>query len=158
MSWGRDSQKQKEGKRGAFTTESHLKNYSLVRKKTCRLNKCGSAEQRMPGDASSRAYLPLKRSGHSGGCGIKPSRICGTSLKLLLFKFYVIAVAIFSKDHYLIFLRAQGGSQMDRFAAVADIGVSAGNDFEGPYPVFTEQFVRESAFELRSGLLPVMGN
>ena len=40
-------------------------------------------------------------------------------MKLLLFKFCVIEVAIFSKDHDLIFLRAQGGSQMDWFAAIA---------------------------------------
>jgi hypothetical protein len=40
-------------------------------------------------------------------------------LKLLLFKFCVIEVAIFSKDHDLIFLRAQGDSQMDWFAAEA---------------------------------------
>jgi hypothetical protein len=73
--------------------------------------------------------------GIPGGCGIKPSRICGTSLKLLLFKFCVIAVAIFSKDHDLIFLRAQGGSQMDRFAAVAVIDLHNLNCSYRPSPV-----------------------
>jgi hypothetical protein len=62
MSWGRDSQKQKEGKRDAFTTESHLKSQTVARKKTSGPNKCMGAEQKMPVDASGRAYLPLKRS------------------------------------------------------------------------------------------------
>ena len=40
-------------------------------------------------------------------------------LEVATFKFCVIEVAIFSKDHDLIFLRAQGDSQMVWFAAEA---------------------------------------
>ena len=55
-------------------------------------------------------------------------------MKLLLFKFYVIAVAIFSKDHYLIFLRAQGDSQMDWFAAEAGTWSDVLTDINRPEP------------------------
>lgn len=41
---------------------------------------------------------------------------------MLLFRFCVTEVSIFSKDHDLVFLGAQGDSQMDWLAVTADLG------------------------------------